>query len=137
MYEFGEGYEARVQDPSDPNYEYNTRSIKSTKPDGSSTCTYEEVVPYFMYWKSGDYKLFTNNCQNFVVGLTNYLKRNCANLSKYGKRSDDEMAEYFFNISAVDCTDTYSTDATTSSATTIEKPFTSLAALIIVGLAMW
>ena len=104
MYEYGKDYGARVQDPNDPDYEYNKRKIISSKKIGESVCTYEQVIPYLDYWKQEDYRLFSNNCQDFVKGLTKYLESNCVYLEEARKRSATELAEYFFSLCKENCT---------------------------------
>ena len=71
MYEFGD-YEdmefgARIQDPNDPNYEYNTREITNTTYLGRSSCTYEQVLKFTKTWSN--YDLCSHNCQDFAQGL--------------------------------------------------------------------
>ena len=76
MYEFGD-YGTRVQDPLDPNYEYNTRNITRTWCVGESTCTYEEVMKFVNRWNM-NYNLVFNNCQEFAKELGDHLKANCS-----------------------------------------------------------
>ena len=150
MYEFGDEYGARVQDPNDPHYEYNTRKIISSKKIGESVCTYEQVIPYLDYWKSEDYKLFSNNCQDFVKGLTKYLESNCMYVAEGRKRSATELAEYFFSLCKENCTATDSegsyyapldldilhTTTSYNGASRNEIPLFVFAVVTIVGLVM-
>ena len=70
MYEFGNytPNRVRVQDPLDPNYEYNTRSITRTEYVGESTCTYEKVMKFVNNWNM-NYGFLLNNCQKFAKRL--------------------------------------------------------------------
>ena len=108
MYEFGD-YSAdvengaRIQDPNDPNYEYNTRKITKTVYVGLSSCTYEQILVYTRTWSN--YNLCSHNCQDFAKGLGTYLIRECVK-SETSLRSHDaddeiddfEFAQYIFSI---------------------------------------
>ena len=117
MYEYGEDYGAWVQDPSDPNYEYNTRPIKSSQTVGSSKCTYEQVLSYLSYWTSEDYNVFSKNCQDFASGLTEYLKSNCASLARGRRHSNTNLIENFFTTCKGNC---MKTNPTNSAATVLD-----------------
>lgn len=104
-YEFGL-YGTRVQDPNDPNYEYNTRSSYDRTYLGLSSCTYEEVMTFVNTWSNSQYRLCSHNCQDFARGLGKYLTTDCARArTKRGRRqSDDDLAGYIFSISGANCT---------------------------------
>ena len=102
MYEFGK-YGARIQDPSDPNYEYNTRKITKSVYVGLSSCTYEQILVYTRTWRN--YHLCSHNCQDFAKGLGTYLIRECVKSEKSlrshdanAERDDFEFAQYIFSI---------------------------------------
>lgn len=103
-YEFGL-YGTRVQDPNDPNYEYNTRSSYGRTYLGLSSCTYEEVMTFVNAWSNSQYRLCSHNCQDFARGLGKYLTTDCGARTKRGRRqSDDDLAGYIFSISGANCT---------------------------------
>ena len=128
MYEFGD-YGSRVQDPLDPNYEYNTRRITKTVYVGTSTCTYQEVTKFLRIWV--DYDLCSHNCQDFAKGLGKYLTDDCTSLRKRSPQSDDDFAQYIFGIAGDgNCTTTLSTSGSPA-ATSLQ--FVSIATAIIIG----
>ena len=137
MYEYGD-HGTRVQDPSDPNYEYapgKRQEIPLVSPSdvGMSACTYEQVLPFLDLWPKDAYSVPYHNCQNFAQDLTEYLVDGCRKLPVYRKRSDTELA--------ANCTmsDTNSANTTTmyDSASTNRTSLIIFAAVIIFGLAMW
>lgn len=108
MFEFGT-YGTRVQDLNDPNYEYKTRSWYDEKSLGVSSCTYEQVIKFMDTW--GEYKLCSNNCQDFASGLGNYLITDCQYPRKRNVRSanNSDLAEHIFSIAGNgNCTSTLS-----------------------------
>ena len=118
MYEFG-NYLTRVQDPNDPNYEYNTRVAYSRTLLGRSTCPYHRVQDYLNIWVT--YELCSHDCQDFVRGLGRYLTTDCSNTnSRRRRQSDEEFARYIFSIAGSNCTDslTFNTTSSTPSAST-------------------
>ena len=88
MYEFGD-YGVRVQDPLDPNYEYNTRRIIRSEYLGPSNCTYNEVLTDINTWDT-NYNLCSNNCQDFARELAVYLITDCEYQGKRSLRADDD-----------------------------------------------
>lgn len=100
MYEFGD-YGSRIQDPSDPKYEYRpgSRETKRSTLKGESSCTYEDVVKYIDTWDN--YDLCSHNCQDFAKGLVEYLQEDCKIPSR-GRSvradGDSDLAEYIFSI---------------------------------------
>lgn len=107
MYEFLDTG-ARVQDPSDPGYEYRpgARSSKVKEVVGYSSCTYQDVKRLIDLWNQYEtYSLCSNNCQDFATGLGRYLTAEDADCTQYATLSDDELAKHISRISTVsDCT---------------------------------
>ena len=131
MYEFGiydRVSKTRVQDPLDPNYEYNTRSsVRENAPLGESSCTYEQVIDFLHMWERNKYQLCSNNCQDFAVGLGNHLIRGCKKPRKRNLRSDDNSdLEYLMSISL-------NQTCAGSSGTSSAVPLTFVATAIVVG----
>lgn len=82
MYEYGT-YGMRVQDPNDPNYEYNKRETYEDISDslGESLCTYDDVKMFIQRkaskYNASAYNLVFNNCQDFARELGQYLVDDC------------------------------------------------------------
>jgi hypothetical protein len=101
LYEFGT-YGTRIQDPSGPNYEYRTREASPPEEVGDSSCTYDSVVNFNRLWEN--YKLCSNNCQNYAKGLGQYLIGDCTmptrkrNAARSDEERDRQMAEYIFKL---------------------------------------
>ncbi len=102
MYEFGT-YGARIQDPSDPKYEYMTRVSYGETFVTSSDCTYGEVKKFVDIWNDKRYNVLFQNCQDFVRGLGNYLGEGCTipRRKRETEVSEDELAIHVASIS--DC----------------------------------
>lgn len=114
MYEFGD-YGTRVQDPNDPDYEYETRSESGSPVDcGTSSCTYQQVERFLDIWANKKYSLAFNNCQHFATGLVIYLTGDCTALPNSKRQTDDELAEYISRISRISPCDAESPDGSQS-----------------------
>ena len=96
VYEYGCNYGVQILDLNDPKYKYNGINLDFENV-GTSSCTYEQVLPFINSWER-KYNVLTHNCQHFAMKLSDYLQT--AQCSGSRKRNTDELASFADNLVA-------------------------------------